>query len=37
MSIDLKPPVKVTLDQLYLDPNNPRLAATARPGPSKSM
>ena len=35
MSIDLKPPVKVSLDQLYLDPNNPRLAASERPGYDK--
>jgi hypothetical protein len=35
MSIDLKPPVKVSLDRLYLDPNNPRLAAGDRPGYDK--
>jgi hypothetical protein len=35
MSIDLKPPIKVSLDRLYLDPNNPRLAAAERPGYDK--
>lgn len=35
MSIDLKPPVRVSLDRLYLDPNNPRLAAEERPGYDK--
>lgn len=35
MSIDLKPPMKVSLDRLYLDPNNPRLAADVRPGYEK--
>ena len=35
MSIDLKPPIKVSLDRLYLDPNNPRLAASERPGYDK--
>jgi hypothetical protein len=35
MSIDLKPPIKVSLDRLYLDPNNPRLAARERPGYDK--
>ena len=35
MSIDLKSPVKVSLDRLYLDPNNPRLAASERPGYDK--
>jgi hypothetical protein len=28
----LKPPITVGLDQLYLDPNNPRLARDQRPG-----
>jgi hypothetical protein len=31
MPIDLKPPARVSLDRLYLDPNNPRLAAEERP------
>ena len=35
MSIDLKPPIKVSLDSLYLDPNNPRLASGDRPGYDK--
>jgi hypothetical protein len=35
MSIDLKAPQKVSLDRLYLDPNNPRLAAEVRPGYDK--
>jgi hypothetical protein len=35
MSIDLKSPMKVSLDRLYLDPNNPRLAADVRPGYEK--
>jgi hypothetical protein len=36
MSIDLKPPVRVSLDRLYLDPNNPRLAESERPGYEKA-
>ena len=32
MSRLLKAPITVTLDQLYLDPNNPRLAREQRPG-----
>ncbi|HVR71979.1 MAG TPA: hypothetical protein VMT87_14140 [Vicinamibacteria bacterium] len=35
MSIELKAPLKVSLDRLYLDPNNPRLAASERPGYDK--
>jgi len=32
MSRLLKAPITVALDQLYLDPNNPRLAREQRPG-----
>jgi hypothetical protein len=32
MAVFLKPPIRVRLEQLYLDPNNPRLALEARPG-----
>lgn len=31
-AMDLKPPVRVGFDRLYLDPNNPRLGSVERPG-----
>ncbi len=32
MPAELKAPIRVSLDRLFLDPNNPRLAATEKPG-----
>ncbi len=32
MPAELKPAIRVSLDQLYLDPNNPRLASDEKPG-----
>ena len=32
MSLELKAPIRVRLDRLYLDPNNPRLAVEDKPG-----
>jgi hypothetical protein len=30
--MELKPPIRVSFDQLYLDPNNPRLGSMDKPG-----
>src|SRR6185503_5915662 len=35
MSVELKAPIRVSLDRLYLDPNNPRLALEDKPGYDK--
>lgn len=32
MPAELKAPIRVSLDRLFLDPNNPRLAASEKPG-----